>query len=101
MGTEIAAPAYRRIERLPWRRLDHQIVIVNPRNRAVHVLNGTGSVIWELLDDKRTIDELTRSLSRRFEGDPALVVQQVSAFLQDLTGKGLVEIEGASDVGAE
>jgi hypothetical protein len=91
-----AAPVFVRTEHLPWRKLDHQTVIVNPRNREVHVLNGTGSVIWSLLGEGRSIASLVGALRRDFEGEETAVVHDVTRFLADLTHKGLVAIDGLS-----
>jgi Coenzyme PQQ synthesis protein D (PqqD) len=101
MSTEIEliAPthsaSYRRKERLPFRRLDAETVIVNPRDREVHVLNGTGSRIWELLETAATVPELIRALERegKFEVAALALVRDVTSFLEDLARKGLVSIE--------
>lgn len=84
---------FSRLQRLPFRRLDDQTFIVNPRGREVHVLNGTGSRIWDLLESQMTVEDLVHRLDREgaFDGDAQNVLQDVEAFVADLVVKGLVQ----------
>lgn len=88
-----ALASYRRIERLPFRQLDRQTVIINPRSREVHVLSGAGSSIWALLDRPRSVVQIVAELEREgpFDVDSAAVAADVAAFVADLADKGLVE----------
>jgi hypothetical protein len=90
---------YSRAERLPFRRLDDQTVIVDPRRREVHVLNGVGSAIWDLLAETKNVVDLVAALEHdgRFDADFDTIAADVQGFLTDLIGKGLVTVttEGA------
>jgi hypothetical protein len=85
------------VGRLPFRRLDQETVIVDPRNRQIHVLNGTGSAIWALLEKGRTIPDLVSALTgdegggaAGFDGDSLVIARDVETFIADLAGRGLV-----------
>jgi hypothetical protein len=86
---------YSRAERLPFRRLDDQTVIVDPRRREVHVLNGVGSAIWDLLSETKNVIDLVAALEHdgRFDADFDTIAADVQAFLDDLIGKGLVTVD--------
>jgi hypothetical protein len=89
------APTYCRRQRLPFRKLDDQTVILNPRGRDVHILNGTGTLIWELLSEGRSAEELVALLNgpRPFDADTLEMASDVAGFLAELTAKGLVVAE--------
>ncbi len=81
---------YQRDGELPFRVLGHEAVLVDPRSREVHVLNETGTRIWELLADGHTIAQLTERLAREFDADPTVLADEVTEFVQSLEVKGLL-----------
>ena len=86
---------YRRRARLPFRQLAGQTVILNPKERNVHLLNGTGSLIWELLEAQRSAEDLVDLLNGEdsFDADREQMAREVRAFLEELSSKGLVEAQ--------
>jgi len=92
MSAVAASGTFRRAPRLPFRSLDGQTVIVNPRNREVHVLNGTGSDIWRLLERPKTLVELAGALrgDQGFDADDAQILSDIGAFVDELARKGLL-----------
>ena len=91
---------YSRRPRLPFRKLDEQTVILNPRGRDVHVLNRTGSLIWELLAEAHTAEELVALLNgpRPFDADTAEMTVDVQGFLAELSSKNLVVVRPGAGV---
>jgi hypothetical protein len=91
-GHKMGTASFQRIPGLAFRRLDDQTVIVMPRNRQVHVLNLTGSLIWELLESQRSLEQLVRELERdgEFEAEPGQVARDVEVFVGRLEQGGLV-----------
>ena len=89
--TGSAAPptSYRRSP-VPFRRVDSETVIVDPRTRQVHVLNRTGSRIWELLADGCSLPALVEALAPAFAVERDELVSDLQRFLADLGAKGLV-----------
>lgn len=87
------AQRFARAKGLPFRHLDGQTVIVDPRRREVHVLNGTASAIWDLLgDDLRSLHDLVAALEHEgaFDAPLETVAADLDGFLADLVQKGLV-----------
>lgn len=89
MGLDRHQP-YTRTEGLPHRTLGDETVVLNVQTREVHVLNGTGSLIWSLLDSAHSLTQLMVVLAKDFALDPSAAEPQVAAFLADLLDKGLV-----------
>lgn len=84
---------YCRVDRLPWRKLDGQTVIVDPRTRQVHVLNGTGAQIWDLLAERRSLSDLVGELEREgeFDADADVIRADIGQFLEELQRRQLLE----------
>ena len=97
-----AAPDFCRADRLPFRRLDHQTLIVNPQSREVHVLNGTGSRLWELLEQPRTVAQLIADFTAAddIDANPADIARDIEGFVGELLAKGLI-VENRSAAGAQ
>jgi PqqD family protein of HPr-rel-A system len=83
---------YRRADELPFRALGAETVVVNTRSREVHVLNGTGAHIWNLLVEARSLPDLMVALETEFELDAAAARSEVASFVADLVDKGLVTV---------
>jgi hypothetical protein len=98
MTLPVTSPTYSRVDNLPFRKFDDETVVLNPSNREMHVLNGTGSRIWELLAIERSVAELIRVLETdgRFEADDAVVAGDIAVFVAELVRKGLVTERGAA-----
>ena len=57
----------------------------------VTVVDGTGSVMWDLLADPLQERDLVAALSDAFDVDESTVEAQLCAFLQELRTVGLVQ----------
>jgi hypothetical protein len=71
--------------------LDGEIVILDSRQDALHLLNPTATTVWRCLDGSGTVGELIADLSEVFGSDPQAVRHDVSALLTDLAERGLLE----------
>jgi len=80
---------FRRNEDVAFQSLLDQVVIVNVRAREVHVLNGTASRIWSLLERETTAADLARALREEYAVEAAQAEAEVESFLQELEEKGL------------
>lgn len=55
-------------------------------------LNEMGAMIWHLLEDEPTRDELITALRSRVEDPPADMSDQVDVFITSLRERGLLEV---------
>lgn len=74
-----------------WRRIDGQVAIISLDANRVRLLNGVGSYLWEHCDG-RTPAQLVDDTCARFEVDPEVARREVTAFLDDLLGRGLITV---------
>jgi len=95
MTSDEKSTTWRRDAGLPFQRMEEEAIVVDPKTRAVHLLNETGARIWELLETARSVDELALALADEYEGAPLEALRrEVEAFVSDLGGKGLVAARG-------
>ena len=64
--------------------LDGETVIVLPLTRTLHVLNGTGGLLWERLVEPRTVSELVTFLAEVYAVDLAAAEKDVLAWAAEL-----------------
>jgi hypothetical protein len=59
---------------------------------SIYSLNGTGSLIWKLLESPQTLAQLTTSIAQAFDVESAQVERDVTNFLIEMRSVGLVEV---------
>jgi hypothetical protein len=67
-----------------------EAVIISPTENVVRMLNPVGSRVWELADGTRTVEDISVVLTTEFEVDLPQARASVAAFVEELTGKGLL-----------
>jgi len=71
--------------------IDGETLILNPDTFAVTKLNETAGRIWEMLEERPSVDQLTERVSSEFAGaDRQSVRQDIVQFLGRLEEIGLV-----------
>lgn len=75
-----------------WRNIQGQTVILQlGQNRLFHELDETASLIWNLTNGVRTLEEIVEMIIDQFEVHDENVKQDVETFLDQLNHQGLVE----------
>jgi Coenzyme PQQ synthesis protein D (PqqD) len=64
-------------------------VLLHVESGAYHGLNGTGSLIWSLIDGDRTRDDIVRELRAQLDDPPSGIEDDVERFLDDLRQRNL------------
>jgi len=59
---------------------------------SIYSFNGTGSLIWKLLESAKTVSELSEAVAREYEVDPAQAERDVGEFVGEMKAVGLVEV---------
>jgi hypothetical protein len=62
---------------------------------SIYSFNGTGSLIWQLLESPKTLAQLSSAVAQECEIDLPQAERDVTEFLNDLKNVGLVEIPAA------
>lgn len=73
--------------------LDGEWIILNTDQYTITKLNGAGGHCWSLLNEKQTVDTLTKSLMEEYKAvqNKEQIKQDVEEFLSNLTDCGLIE----------
>ena len=80
----------RRVGRVARYEIDGEVVLFDPKRNRVHNLNLTASVIWELCDGTRTVEELAEDMACLFEVEVAVVHSDVKRTVTDFSRSHLL-----------
>lgn len=76
-------------------RLDAQLVVYQPGERMLTVLNPSAALVWERCDGTRTVAELVDEIASEVGVGAGDIEADVVAFLQEARSRGLVRPAGA------
>lgn len=62
---------------------------------SIYSFNGTGSLIWKLLDSRRTVPELAIAVAEEYEVELSQAERDVTEFVGEMKAVGLVEVAAA------
>jgi len=79
-------------ESVQWREFGSETILLDPMTGQFAHINASGIAIWEHIDGRRTIDEITAQVAGEFGADPEDILTDVQAFLGDLIDKHLVTL---------
>ena len=93
----MTVPTFVRSESVVARVVAGETLIVPVRAKvgdlaSIYSFNGTGTLIWKLLESPRTVSELATAVVGEYEIDQATAMQDVAAFLDEMKNVGLVEV---------
>ena len=71
--------------------VDDELVMLDTSQSRYFGLDPTGTVIWGLLAEPRTVDEVCAELTARYEVDDESCRRDVLAFATELVDAGLVD----------
>ncbi len=77
-----------------WRVIEGEAVILSLDTKAFRGLNPVGSRMWELIDGRRSVDEIVEVIVREFDVTREQAAVDVQAFVRELLDKGLVTSAG-------
>jgi hypothetical protein len=80
-----------RSDALEWRRLEGEIVALDLRSSEYFAVNRTGAVIWDLLLDGSTENELAATVVERFSVPAERAAEDVGEFVKQLAARDLLE----------
>jgi hypothetical protein len=62
---------------------------------SIYNFNGTGSLIWKLLESPKTLSELAAAVAQEYEVETAQAERDVTEFVGEMKAVGLVEVPAA------
>ena len=63
---------------------------------SIYSFNGTGSLIWKLLESPKTVSQLATAVAQAYEVEPAQAERDVTNFVNEVKSVGLVEVPAAA-----
>ena len=64
-------------------------------SKAIHVLNPTAQLLFELLEEPTTESELCEALIMATDGDRETIVGDVAEAVADFVAKGIIELDSS------
>ncbi len=74
-----------------WRMLDGEAVIMSEDGKEIHTLNKVASVIWELADGEKTVDQIVAVICDRFDVEKDVAQGDILKFIQKLVDQQLLQ----------
>ncbi|MGP0020700.1 MAG: PqqD family protein [Candidatus Sulfotelmatobacter sp.] len=62
---------------------------------SIYSFNGTGTLIWKLLESPRTVAQLATAVAEAYEVDRSRAERDVTDFVSEMKSAGLVEVPAA------
>jgi hypothetical protein len=97
LATMVAEQTFVRSQSVVARVVAGETLIVPVRAKvgdlaSIYSFNGTGSLIWKLLDAPRTVAELAMAVAEEYEVEVAQAERDVTEFVGEMKAVGLVEV---------
>jgi hypothetical protein len=77
--------------------LDGEVAILNLPDGVYYSLDEVGGRIWNLIQQPKTVRELTEILLQEYDIDPEICSHELMDLLQDLAEHGLIIINNDTD----
>ena len=82
----------RRNERMPWRIIEDEAILVNIENEIVIHLNEVAAEIWSAMDGKRTVREIVDKVHDMFKADRPTIEKDVVRFIEEFLEKNAATV---------
>jgi hypothetical protein len=78
---------------------DSETVMLDIEKGVYFGVQGVGKVIWDRLAEPTTVDDLVDDLVQQYAVDEATCRSDVTKFLGELAGQGLVDVQNPPTIG--
>ena len=73
--------------------LDGEVVMINLNKGVYYGLEGVGSRVWELVQERRTLREMREEILTEYDVEPRRLEQDLQAVLGKMVDQGLIDVE--------
>jgi hypothetical protein len=80
-------------DKVASRIIDKEAVIVILDKQQTIVLNEVGSRIWEIIDEKKSVDDFARTVASEFDITYDEATKDIVEFIEDLAQRGAILIK--------
>jgi hypothetical protein len=78
--------------KMPFRMIETDGLIMNPKDSNLHSLNETASFLWEQIEQPQSVEALIQNVLKRFQVDRQRAEQDVLKFVEEIQTRGLINI---------
>jgi hypothetical protein len=86
----MSLPVYSRAEGVLWRQGQGSVLVLAPPGREVIALEGSGSVLWQLLAQPLTVPEAATRLAEFYDISVERIAEDIEPVLDELAARRLV-----------
>ena len=79
-----------RADGLAWENVDDEIIVLDSRASRYYRLNGSGALLWTMLDDGASRADMVSKLLHTYSIDEDVATNDVDTFIADLERQKLV-----------
>ena len=72
------------------RQIDGEVLLVDLQRNTLQVLNPVGARLWELIDGRRTVAELTADIAAEYGIEASRAEADTVGFCEDLVRRGVL-----------
>lgn len=76
-----------------FREIDGEAVVLNLASGIYFGLNGVGTRVWQLIEQRGSLEAVRDALVAEFDVDADTAARDVTSLAADLAARGLVELE--------
>ncbi len=85
-------------KRMVWRKMSEETIIMDMENGKIHSLDDVASVIWDLIDQYQTQEEILQQLKEIYpEVSQDILKEDLEEFIDELSEKEIILVEGESE----
>ncbi len=88
------APVLARAPGVLWRRTLRGVLVAAPGEEEPLLVTAPGDVVWDLLEQPRTREELVDALARSFDAEPGRIESDLAPVLAALLERGALTLRG-------
>ena len=70
--------------------IDDEVVLVLPDQGKIKVLNEVGAAIWNLIDGKRNVQQISAEICNQFDVDLSVIETDAVQFITELSERGII-----------
>ena len=82
---------YRLCSDARYREVAGEGVVLQQTSAEIIMLNQAGSDVLELIDGKRTVQDIAGAMSADYDADPEVISNDLEEYIQRLVGAGVIE----------
>lgn len=91
MGEPATSGSWQVNDRVRFRRVFDEAVVIHQEKAEALVLNDTGAAFLELCDGHRSLNEIVESILEQFEVDEQVLRKDLASFAEVLLAEGIIE----------